>query len=140
MKGGGGAHTKEKIVAASAARFVVLVDETKLVRRLGDTFPVPVEALEDALPLVRSRLEALGAEVILRQAQGAPFITELGNRILDARFGAIADPSMLAARLDAIPGALDHELFVGMAHLVLVGDLSSETVRRLVPERAPRTG
>lgn len=139
MKGGGGAHTKEKIVAASAARFVVLVDETKLVHRLGDTFPVPVEALEDALPLVRSRLEALGAEVSLRQAQGAPYVTELGNRILDARFGAIADPAALAARLDAIPGALDHGLFIGMAHLVLVGDLSSETVRRLVPERAPRT-
>jgi ribose 5-phosphate isomerase A len=101
---------------------------------------VPVEALEDALPLVRRRLEALGAEVSLRQAQGAPFVTELGNRILDARFGAIADPFALAAHLDAIPGALDHGLFVGMAHLVLVGDLSSETVRRLVPERAPRTG
>ena len=118
----------------------MLVDETKLVRRLGDTFPVPVEALEDALPLVRTRLEALGAEVTLRHVQGAPFVTELGNRILDARFGAIADPFALAARLDAIPGALDHGLFVGMAHLVLVGDLNSETVRRLVPERAPRTG
>jgi ribose 5-phosphate isomerase A len=89
---------------------------------------------------VRSRLEALGAEVSLRQSQGAPFVTELGNRILDARFGAIADPFALAAHLDAIPGALEHGLFVGMAHLVLVGDLNSETVRRLVPERPPRTG
>jgi ribose 5-phosphate isomerase A len=133
MKGGGGAHTKEKIVAASAARFVALVDETKLVRRLGDTFPVPVEVLEDALPLVRARLEALGATVVQRPG----FVTELGNRILDARFAPIDDPGALAARLDAIPGALEHGLFVGMAHLVLVGDLASATVRRLVPERTP---
>ena len=133
MKGGGGAHTREKIVAASAARFVIMVDETKLVHRLGETFPVPVEALEEALPLVRSRLEGLGATVQLREKDGAPYVTELGNRILDARFGAIAEPAALAARLDAIPGVLEHGLFVGMAHLVLVGDLSSETVRRLTP-------
>ena len=128
MKGGGGAHTKEKIVAASAARFVVLVDETKLVRRLGDTFPVPAEVIEDALPLVRGRLEAMGATVSQREG-----VTELGNRILDARFGPIEDPAALSARLDAIPGLLEHGLFVGMAHLVLVGDLSTETVRRLTP-------
>ena len=128
MKGGGGAHTKEKIVAASAARFIVLVDETKLVRRLGDTFPVPAEVIEDALPLVRMRLEAMGALVTRRDG-----VTELGNRILDAKFGPIDDPAALSARLDAIPGLLEHGLFVGMAHLVLVGDLSSETVRRLTP-------
>lgn len=128
MKGGGGAHTKEKIVAASAARFVVLVDETKLVRKLGDTFPVPAEVIEDALPLVRGRLEAMGAVVTQREG-----VTELGNRILDARFGPIEDPAALSMRLDAIPGLLEHGLFIGMAHLVLVGDLSSETVRRLTP-------
>lgn len=128
MKGGGGAHTKEKIVAASAKRFVVLVDETKLVRRLGDVCPLPTEVIEDALPLVRSRLEAMGATVTQRDG-----VTELGNRILDARFGPIEDPAALSARLDAIPGLLEHGLFVGMAHLVLVGDLSSETVRRLTP-------
>ena len=118
MKGGGGAHTKEKIVAASAARFVVLVDETKLVRKLGDTFPVPAEVIEDALPLVRGRIEAMGALVTQREG-----VTELGNRILDARFGPIEDPAALSMRLDAIPGLLEHGLFIGMAHLVLVGDL-----------------
>ena len=128
IKGGGAAHTLEKIVATAAARFVVLVDETKLVRRLGDTFPVPAEVIEDALPLVRRRLEAMGAVVTQREG-----VTELGNRILDARFGPIEDPAALSMRLDAIPGLLEHGLFVGMAHLVLVGDLSSETVRRLTP-------
>jgi ribose 5-phosphate isomerase A len=130
LKGGGGAHTKEKIVAASAARFVVLVDETKLVHRLGEGFPVPLEVLDEAIPLVERRLAELGAEVSRR-----PGATELGNRIVDAKFPRIEDPAALAARLDAIPGVLEHGLFVGMATLVLVGDLATPTVRRLIPER-----
>ena len=139
LKGGGGAHTKEKIVAASATRFVVLVDETKLVRRLGESFPVPLEVLPEAIPLVQGRLEALGGAVILRMAGGGPCVTELGNRILDARFPPIENPAALAARLDGIPGVLEHGLFVGMATLVLVGDLATRTVRRLVPSGAERT-
>ncbi len=139
IKGGGGAHTREKIVAASAARFVVLVDETKLVHRLGETFAVPIEVLSEAVPLVSRRLEELGAAPAMRGGADTPFVTELGNRILDARFGRIEDPAALAAQLDGIPGLLEHGLFVGMASVVLVGDLSSETVRRLVPGRANRT-
>jgi ribose 5-phosphate isomerase A len=133
IKGGGGAHTREKIVAASAARFVVLVDETKLVRRLGETFPVPLEVLAEAVPLVCRRLQALGAAPVVRLKDGTPLVTELGNRIVDARFAPIEDPAALAARLDGIPGVLEHGLFVGMASLVLVGELASPAVRRLVP-------
>jgi ribose 5-phosphate isomerase A len=133
LKGGGGAHTREKIVAASAARFVVLVDETKLVHRLGESFPVPLEVLHEAVPLVTRRALELGATAVMPRKG---FVTELGNPILDARFSRIEDPAALSARLDAIPGMLEHGLFVGMATLVLVGDLATPTVRRLVPERA----
>ena len=141
IKGGGGAHTREKLVALSAARFVVTVDATKLVQALGDTFPVPLEVLAEAVPLVIRALEALGAtpgERAAKEGQGM-WVTDLGNRIVDANFGRIADPAGLAERLDAIPGVVEHGLFIGMTSLVLVGDLATETVRRLVP-RAPESG
>jgi ribose 5-phosphate isomerase A len=139
IKGGGGAHTREKLVAASAARFIVLVDETKLVHRLGEGFPVPLEVLAEAVQLVERRVAALGANTSVRAYGDAPFVTELGNRILDAHFGVIADAAALAAQLDGIPGVLEHGLFIGMASMVLVGDLATETVRRLVPSGAERT-
>ena len=139
IKGGGGAHTREKLVAASATRFIVLVDETKLVHRLGEGFPVPLEVLTEAVPLVERRVAALGANTSVRAQGDTPFVTELGNRILDAHFGVIADPAALAAQLDGIPGVLEHGLFIGMASLVLVGDLATETVRRLVPSGAERS-
>jgi ribose 5-phosphate isomerase A len=139
IKGGGGAHTREKLVAASAVRFIVLVDETKLVHRLGEGFPVPLEVLAEAVPLVERRVAGLGANTSLRARGDAPFVTELGNRILDAHFGVIADPAALAAQLDGIPGVLEHGLFIGMASMVLVGDLATKTVRRLVPSGAERT-
>jgi ribose 5-phosphate isomerase A len=140
IKGAGGAHTREKIVAASAERFVVLVDASKLVHVLGEAFPVPVEVIPEAVPLVTRRLEALGAIPIARKALSGPglWITELGNTILDARFARIEKPSVLAARMDGIPGVVEHGLFVGLASLVLVGDLQTESVRRLVPRSAGR--
>ena len=139
IKGGGGAHTREKLVAASAARFIVLVDETKLVHRLGEGFPVPLEVLAEAVPLVERRVAALGGNTSVRVLGDAPFVTELGNRILDAHFGVILEPAALSAQLDGIPGVLEHGLFIGMASMVLVGDLATETVRRLVPSGAERT-
>jgi len=133
IKGGGGAHTREKIVAASAARFVVLVDESKLVDRLG-AFPVAVEVVPEALALVTARLVSLGAAPRLRYAAGAPaepWITDLGHRLIDAQFPPIGDAASMAAALDAIPGVVEHGLFVGMASLVLVGELRSSAVRLL---------
>ena len=133
IKGAGGAHTREKIVAASATRFVVLVDETKLVDRLGTQFPVPVEALAEAVPLVMRRIRALGGEPVLRAAPsgGGDWVTDLGNRILDARFPGIDDPKALEAALNGIPGVVENGLFIGMATLVLIGLVGSEAVRRL---------
>ncbi len=133
IKGGGGAQTREKIVAASAARFVVMVDSGKLVDRLG-AFPVAIEIVPEAIALVTRRLDSLGATSGLRYAPGAatgPWITDLGHHLLDARFPLIADSAALAAAIDAVPGVVAHGLFVGMASLVLVGEPESSAVRSL---------
>lgn len=138
IKGGGGAQTRERIVAASAASFVVLVDAGKLVSVLGVRFPVAVEVVPEAVRLVARRLEALGATPARRGAReddAVPFITDLGHWILDARFPRITDPAALSAALDAIPGVVGHGLFAGLATLVLVGELAAPEVRRL--PRAP---
>ena len=136
VKGGGGAQTRERIVAASAASFVVLVDGGKLVPVLGVGFPVAVEVVPEAVRLVARRLEALGATPSRRSAAGAgageaPFVTDLGHWILDARFPRIDDPAALSAALDAVPGVVGHGLFAGLASLVLVGELAAPEVRRL---------
>lgn len=141
IKGGGGAQTRERIVAASAARFVVLVDEGKLVPVLGAGFPVAVEIVPEAIRLVSRGLEALGAAPVLRRAAAgmdAPFVTDLGLFIVDARFPRIDDPATLSAALDALPGVVGHGLFVGLASLVLVGEFASSEVRRLPRAPGPR--
>jgi ribose 5-phosphate isomerase A len=121
IKGGGGALLREKIVASAARRFVVIADSTKLVDRLG-RFPLPVEVVKFAAPIVARRLAALGAEPRLRALPGgAPFVTDEGNHILDAAFGEIADPEAVARALDGTPGVVDHGLFLGMTHTLVVG-------------------
>lgn len=120
IKGGGGALLREKIVADAAERLVIVVDSGKLVPRLG-AFPLPVEVVPFARERVRRRMQALGASVALRAGREGPFVTDEGNRILDCRFGEIADAPLLAARLDAIPGIVEHGLFIGMADDVIVG-------------------
>jgi ribose 5-phosphate isomerase A len=107
-KGGGGAHTREKIVAQMAARFVVVVDESKLVESLGP-FGIPLEVLDFAPEVVANRVRELGAaDVSTRPAR-----SDSGNLLLDARFGAIADPVGLGERLGAIPGIVEHGIFPG---------------------------
>ncbi|HYM40362.1 MAG TPA: ribose-5-phosphate isomerase RpiA [Thermoplasmata archaeon] len=133
IKGLGGALFREKIVAAAAKKFIVVVDDSKLVRRLGTKVPVPVEVHPFGWRATQARLESLGATVALRQAEAMPFRTDNGNHILDARFGPIRSPARLAASLDAIPGAVGHGLFLGMADLVLVA--SGKGVRTLRPTR-----
>jgi ribose 5-phosphate isomerase A len=135
IKGGGAAHTREKIVAAQATRFVVLVDESKLVRRLGETRAVPIEVLPMALAPISRALERLGARPELRMAvrKDGPVVTDQGFWIVDAVFPPIEEPSELASKLQAIPGVLDHGLFIGLAHDVLVAT-GDGTVRKL--ERA----
>lgn len=106
-KGGGGAHTREKVVAEMAARFVVVVDEHKLVDRLG-AFGTPLELLDFAPEVTMGRVRALGAtEVSLR-----PERSDNGNLLADARFGSIEDPAALAAQLAAVPGIVEHGIFL----------------------------
>jgi ribose 5-phosphate isomerase A len=122
LKGYGGALVREKIVAAAARRFIVLVGREKLVPALGARGRLPVEVVRFAVPFARRRLTELGYPPALRGPDGAPFITDNGNVILDAAVTSIPDPAGLDATLRAIPGVVDTGLFVGMAHAVLVWD------------------
>jgi ribose 5-phosphate isomerase A len=121
IKGGGGALLREKIVASAAKSFIVVADSTKLVEHLG-WFPLPVEVIKMALPVVQPRLAALGLNPKLRQAKSGagPYLTDEGNYILDCACGRIEDPQKIAAEIRAIVGVVEHGLFLGMATLALV--------------------
>jgi ribose 5-phosphate isomerase A len=121
IKGGGGALLREKIIASASKRFVVMADSTKQVAHLGK-FPLPVEVIPFAQALIAKRIATLGAKVSLRNyAYGNPYVTDEGHHILDCTFGKIADPPALAEKLRAIPGVVDHGLFIGMAEMALIG-------------------
>ncbi|WP_420100788.1 ribose-5-phosphate isomerase RpiA [Bosea sp. (in: a-proteobacteria)] len=121
IKGGGAALLREKIVAAASARMIVIADDGKLVERLG-RFPLPIEVVPFGLEATRRAVaEAVGAagaagELILRRdAAGAPVVTDGGHLLLDAHLGAIARPELLAQALNAVPGVVEHGLFIGLA-------------------------
>ena len=134
IKGRGAAHTRERVVAAQAERFVVLGDPSKLVGRLGTRAAVPVEVLPMAATPAMRRLEDLGARSTLREGtnKDGPVVTDQGFWVIDARFDGIEDPPACATAIRAIPGVLDHGLFLGMAALALIGE-EDGTVRRLHP-------
>jgi ribose 5-phosphate isomerase A len=124
IKGRGGAHAREKVVAAQAERFVVLVDPSKLVATVGDKAPLPVEVLPMARGPVAATLRSLGAEPTLRTGgkKDGPVVTDQGLWILDAHFpDGIDDPAALDRALGGRPGVLDHGLFLDLATDVLVG-------------------
>ncbi|MEM6837205.1 MAG: ribose-5-phosphate isomerase RpiA [Cyanobacteria bacterium P01_C01_bin.120] len=125
IKGGGAAHTREKIVDGLAEEFIVVVDSSKLVDKLGSTFALPVEVLPMAVAPVTRALTALGATVDLRMGinKDGPVITDQGNMVLDAKFVAITDPAEMEATINNIPGVLENGLFVGVATAVLVGEV-----------------
>jgi ribose 5-phosphate isomerase A len=129
IKGGGAAHAREKLVAAAADRYLVVVDETKLAGALS--IPVAIEVLPDAVPVVRSRLDALGGEPTLRAAdrKDGPVVTDNGNLVFDCAFGEIPDPGTLADGIAAIPGVVEHGLFVSMTDAIHVGTDSGVDVR-----------
>lgn len=120
IKGGGGALLREKIVASAAREFIVVVDSTKIVPLLG-RFPLPVEIIQLALPLVDRRLKALGLRPTKRtRKDGSDYITDEGNFILDCACVAIEDPVATAAAIREIVGVVEHGLFLNMATLALV--------------------
>lgn len=125
IKGGGAAHTREKIVDSLAERFIVVVDSSKLVDRLGSTFPLPLEVLPLAISPVMKAVEKLGGQPELRMAikKDGPVITDQGNMILDVKFEAIDNPAELEKILNNIPGVLDNGLFVGVADQILIGEV-----------------
>jgi ribose 5-phosphate isomerase A len=120
IKGGGGALLREKIIASASRQVVIIADSSKQAAVLG-TFPLPVEVVGFAQPLVAKRITALGATVKLRQdAKGNPFVTDEGHHILDCSFGKIPDPPALARILSDMPGVVEHGLFINLASVVLV--------------------
>ena len=122
IKGGGGALLREKIIASATRQLVIIGDSGKKVPMLGE-FPLPVEIIAFAQPLLTRRIAALGAKVTLREdASGRPFITDEGHHILDCRFGQIPDPPALARQLEAMPGVVEHGMFIGMASVVLIAN------------------
>jgi ribose 5-phosphate isomerase A len=129
IKGGGGAHVMEKLVAALAYRFVVIVDETKCVQTLGGRkYPVPVEVIAPALPFVARCLRDLGGKAVVRNGSGklGPVISDLGHPIINVDFGPITDAPRLNNIFDSIPGVVGHGLFIGMADQVIVGRASAQ--------------
>jgi ribose 5-phosphate isomerase A len=120
IKGGGGAMLREKIVASASRQLVIVADSSKQVPVLGK-FPLPVEVIGFAEPLVAKKISELGAKVVRRQGPGGkPYLTDEGHHILDCEFGQIPDPPLLARTLSETPGVVEHGLFVGMASVVLM--------------------
>jgi len=129
IKGGGGALLHEKVVASASRQLVIVADSSKQVPVLGK-FPLPVEVIAFAEPLVKKKIEALGATVKLRQSNGRPFVTDEGHHILDCSFGKIPDPPSLARKLSEMPGIVEHGLFIGMASVVLLASGNQVTELR----------
>jgi ribose 5-phosphate isomerase A len=131
IKGGGGALLREKIVASSARRFIVVVDATKVVDKLG-RFPLPVEVVKMALPLVQRKLNGLALHPCLRKRKdGGVYLTDEGNYILDCACGGLDAPENTAAKIREIVGVVEHGLFLGMASVALVA--GDDGVTELLP-------
>lgn len=125
IKGGGAAHTREKVVDALANQFIVVVDANKIVERLGSTFLLPVEVIPMAMTPVMRAIEKLGGKPELRMGvkKAGPVITDQGNMVIDVKFDSIDNPAELEKTLNNIPGVLENGLFVGVADKVLIGEV-----------------
>lgn len=125
IKGGGAAHTREKVVDSLAHEFIVVVDGGKLVNKLGSTFLLPVEVIPMAVTPVMRKLEDLGGKPDLRMGvkKAGPVVTDQGNLVIDVKFDDIPNPASLEAQINNIPGVLENGLFVGVADVVLVGEI-----------------
>ncbi len=135
IKGGGAAHTREKVVDALANEFIVVVDGGKLTDKLGSTFLLPVEVIPMAITPVMNALTKLGGKPELRMGikKAGPVVTDQGNLVVDVKFDSIDNPKELEKTINNIPGVLENGLFVGVADLVLVGEIidGKPTVREM---------
>ncbi len=125
IKGGGAAHTQEKIVDSLATEFIVVVDSGKLVDQLGSTFLLPVEVIPMAVTPVMRAIAKLGGKPELRMGvkKAGPVVTDQGNLVIDVKFDRIDNPADLEKTLNNIPGVLENGLFVGVTDVVLVGEI-----------------
>jgi ribose 5-phosphate isomerase A len=131
IKGGGGKLLREKIVASASKKFVVVADASKQVEKLG-RFPLPVEVIQMAAPLVSDALRGLGFTPKIRiNPDGTHYITDEGNLILDCSGLLIEDPAAMGARLDSIVGVVEHGLFLNMATMALIGG-ETQVIERTV--------
>jgi len=123
IKGGGGALTREKIVASAAKQVVIVADETKLVEKLGTNCRVPIEVLPFGLATATAGIKKLGGKPLLREGKGkvGAVVTDNSNYILDVDFGPIANAEELNQRLKLIPGVIETGLFIGIADIVYLG-------------------
>ncbi|WP_406856963.1 ribose-5-phosphate isomerase RpiA [Alsobacter sp. KACC 23698] len=126
IKGGGAAHLREKIVANASRRMIVIADDSKLVATLG-RFPLPLEVVEFGLGATRVAIKKVfaatdcaGELALRRRPDGAAVRTDSGHLVLDAALGRIPDPDALAARLDGVPGLVEHGLFIGLADAAIL--------------------
>ena len=124
LKGGGGAQVLEKIVATMAHSLIVVIDDSKLAKRVGVLAPVSVEVIPEAVPLAMRQLQALGGNPSIRveQKTDLPSVTDRRNLLIDAWFDAISDPGLLEKEIDSIPGVLGNGIFCGLADTILVAE------------------
>ncbi|MFP4299334.1 MAG: ribose-5-phosphate isomerase RpiA [Spirulinaceae cyanobacterium] len=125
IKGGGAAHTREKVVDSLAETFIVVVDSGKLVEKLGSTFLLPVEVIPMAVTPVLRALKALGGQPELRMGvkKAGPVVTDQGNLVIDVKFDDLSNAEELEKTINNLPGVLENGLFVNVADKVLVGEL-----------------
>ena len=135
IKGGGGALTREKIIAFNSKKVIIVVDDSKIVKALGIDFPLPVEIIKYGWTATKKRLEEFDCTVELRKImENEPYITDNGNYILDCEFERIDDPEQLEIDINSIPGVVENGLFIGLVDEVIVGGkqgistLNKETV------------
>ncbi len=125
IKGGGAAHTREKVVDYLANQFIVVIDSGKLVNKLGSVFAVPVEVIPMAVTPVMNAIAKLGGKPELRMGvkKAGPVVTDQGNLVVDVKFDDIPDPVNLEKTLNNIPGVLENGIFVNCADKVLIGEV-----------------
>jgi ribose 5-phosphate isomerase A len=131
IKGAGGAHTREKLVARATRLEVIVVDSSKLVQRLGEAFALPVEVLPFGWRSAQRSLNALGCVTMLRAGENGPFRTDNGNYVLDCRFGGIDDPAALERAIKGLPAVIESGLFVGLTGALVVAGPDGVTVTRV---------
>ena len=133
IKGGGAAHTMEKIIDQSADKFIVIEDDSKMVDVLGK-FPVPVEIIPTALRIVKEQLINIGGQPKLRMAErkDGPVITDNGNFVVDVKFDSISEPGKLEVMLNSIPGVVENGVFAGLADEVLVATIQGLNILKRV--------